>query len=61
MAESEVERAAFNQALLDALAGLIVTVKGGVVGDEMNLELAREGAQAVVDRLKARDFKINRV
>lgn len=60
MVESETERAAFNAAVVEALEGLRVVVKGNVLGDEMSLELARDGAQAVVDRLKARDFKLIR-
>lgn len=58
---TEAERKAFNDAVLDALEGLHITVKGSFIGDEMVHVLARKGAQSVVDMLKARDFRIVRV
>jgi hypothetical protein len=60
MTTSEAERAAFNVALIDALEGTIVQVRGATFGDEMNHELSRKGAQTVIDMLKARDFRIVR-
>lgn len=57
---SEVEQKALDEAVLAALTGAKVTVEGAV-GIDTTLNLTAEGAQDVVDRLRARGFKVNRV
>ena len=57
MGMTEAERALFIEALLNDLAGTPVEVDG--IGTPV-LPLTRKGAQAVIDRLKARDFKVVR-
>jgi hypothetical protein len=55
---TEVERVAFEAGLRETLTGLAVEV-GGVVAN-YNAPMTHVGAQAVIDRLRARDYKIAR-
>jgi len=46
-------------AVQDILVGTIVRVKAGtLLGDTLEKPLTHEGAQDVIDRLRARDYKI---
>jgi len=46
-------------AVQDALVGTIVRVKAGsVLGDSLEKPLTHEGAQDVIDKLRARGYKI---
>jgi hypothetical protein len=55
---TEVERVAFEAGLRETLTGLVVEVSGVVAN--YNAQVTAAGAQAVIDRLRARDYKIAR-
>ncbi len=55
---TEVERVAFEAGLRETLTGLVVEVSGVVAN--YNSQMTAVGAQAVIDRLRARDYKITR-
>ncbi len=58
---TENEREVFKTALLDALEGTPVSVVAGAIfHDSIIKPLDREGAQAIIDRLHARDFVVVR-
>jgi hypothetical protein len=58
--ESEIKQR--DEAILDALTGLDVRVTmGQIFGDSAAKPLTREGAQLILDRLRSRGFKIERV
>jgi len=55
------EKEQLDLEILDALKGLEVSVVGGsIIGDTYSKPLSRDGAQTVLDRLRARGFKITR-
>jgi len=57
--ESEIRQR--DLAIMDALTGLNVSVvMGTLVGDSVVRPLDKDGAQAVLDRLRARGFKVER-
>lgn len=56
---SEVEQKALDESVIKALSGAKVVVEGAV-GLDATLSLTEEGAQDVVDRLRARGFKVVR-
>lgn len=55
---TEVERVAFEAGLRETLTGLVIEVTGIVAN--YSAPVAAAGAQAVIDRLRARDYKITR-
>ena len=55
---NEAERKAFKEALIEDLVGMTITVSGPV--NEFSAELTRDGVIQVLDRLKARDYKVIR-
>lgn len=58
--EDEIKKR--EEAIIQALIGLDVRVRGGdILKDTFSKPLVREGAEAIVDRLRARGFKIERV
>lgn len=58
---SEDEAAKLESAILNALAGMEVEVVAGpILHDTANHPLTREGAMNVLDRLRARGFKVER-
>ncbi len=55
------EKEQLNLEALDVLTGLEVSVVGGtIVGDTYSKPLSKDGAQTVLDRLRARGFQITR-
>jgi phosphoserine phosphatase len=58
---TEAERAALNEAILKTLEETQVEVVAGqILGDYTMKPLTRDGAQMIIDKLRARDFRIVR-
>lgn len=55
---SETDRLAFDEGVVKTLTDLTVEVNGVV--SNYYATLAKEGSQAVIDRLRARGYKIER-